>query len=291
MVKTMQTRSNRLFSATARLVVTLATAAVAVALSLAGIIELGATAIAFWRSGAPAAPADLIGRGATIAGLAIACWLALGTVAECLARTSGVVGAAARPLARVIAPQVVRRCVGVALGVGLASGLGATAHAASGPGAWPDPGFAPVQTQSQTASSTPSSTTSSKPSGTPSATTSRTSTLPSASPASTATMPPADLPGPGWVATPPTTRPQVDPRLLTAGTARATADTDDPVQVVVHRGDSLWTITASHLGPFATDDQIAREWPRWYAANQRTIGEDPDLLLPGQVLIAPKAAR
>ena len=53
------------------------------------------------------------------------------------------------------------------------------------------------------------------------------------------------------------------------------------------RGDSLWAIAARHLGPGATDAEVAREWPRWYAANRDTIGADPDLLLPGQVLRVP----
>ncbi|MCK9932070.1 LysM peptidoglycan-binding domain-containing protein [Frankia sp. Mgl5] len=58
-------------------------------------------------------------------------------------------------------------------------------------------------------------------------------------------------------------------------------------EVVVLRGDSLWTIVARHLGPTATTDQIAAEWPRWWSANADVIGPDPDLLLPGQRLLPP----
>ncbi len=57
--------------------------------------------------------------------------------------------------------------------------------------------------------------------------------------------------------------------------------------VTVVRGDSLWSIAARHLGPHATAQQVAREWPRWYAANRRVIGSDPDLIRVGQVLTAP----
>jgi nucleoid-associated protein YgaU len=57
--------------------------------------------------------------------------------------------------------------------------------------------------------------------------------------------------------------------------------------VTVVRGDSLWSIAARHLGPHATDQQVAREWPRWYAVNRRVIGSDPDLIRVGQVLTAP----
>ncbi|WP_238440095.1 LysM peptidoglycan-binding domain-containing protein, partial [Frankia sp. AgB1.8] len=59
---------------------------------------------------------------------------------------------------------------------------------------------------------------------------------------------------------------------------------------VVQRGDSLWTIAARHLGPGATDAQIAAEWPRWWDANRAMIGSDPNLLHPGEQLQSPAAA-
>lgn len=66
-------------------------------------------------------------------------------------------------------------------------------------------------------------------------------------------------------------------------------DVDDEGGYVVHRGDALWNIAARHLGPDATAADIAREWPRWYAANRAVIGADPNLLRPGEVLHAPLA--
>ncbi|HEU4330043.1 MAG TPA: LysM domain-containing protein [Lapillicoccus sp.] len=63
-----------------------------------------------------------------------------------------------------------------------------------------------------------------------------------------------------------------------------------PETVTVTRGDSLWAIAARHLGPGATRQQIAREWPRWYAANRGAIGPNPDLIRAGLVLTAPEAA-
>jgi nucleoid-associated protein YgaU len=59
--------------------------------------------------------------------------------------------------------------------------------------------------------------------------------------------------------------------------------------VVVVPGDCLWTIAADSLGRGTTNAEIAAEWPRWYEANRRVIGADPDLLLPGTVLRAPAA--
>jgi nucleoid-associated protein YgaU len=58
---------------------------------------------------------------------------------------------------------------------------------------------------------------------------------------------------------------------------------------VVVAGDSLWRIAQRALGPDATDQEVAAEWPRWYAANADVIGADPDLVVPGQVLRTPDA--
>jgi nucleoid-associated protein YgaU len=76
-----------------------------------------------------------------------------------------------------------------------------------------------------------------------------------------------------------------DRARLLAPSPRATAATHDVV--TVRRGDSLWAVAARHLGPGAADAQIAREWPRWYAANRDVIGDDPDRLVPGQQLRPP----
>lgn len=59
--------------------------------------------------------------------------------------------------------------------------------------------------------------------------------------------------------------------------------------VVVLRGDSLWAIAARSL-PDGTDDAtIDRTWRAWYAANTSVIGDNPDQLLPGQILQPPTA--
>ena len=58
-------------------------------------------------------------------------------------------------------------------------------------------------------------------------------------------------------------------------------------EVTVRSGDSLWSIAAAALGPFASDADIAREWPRLYAGNRDAIGANPHFLRPGQVLVLP----
>lgn len=64
-------------------------------------------------------------------------------------------------------------------------------------------------------------------------------------------------------------------------------DTSAPEQIVVRLGDSLWDIAADHLGPDATDWEIAASWPRWHAVNRDRIGADPGIILPGMILTVP----
>ncbi|HYH76978.1 MAG TPA: LysM domain-containing protein [Arthrobacter sp.] len=65
---------------------------------------------------------------------------------------------------------------------------------------------------------------------------------------------------------------------------------ESPAEITVLAGDTLWDIAARHLGPAASDVDVALHWPRWYQANKAKIGENPDVLLPGQVLKPPAAA-
>jgi nucleoid-associated protein YgaU len=61
-------------------------------------------------------------------------------------------------------------------------------------------------------------------------------------------------------------------------------------EVVVQLGDSLWAIASRHLGPEASAEATAIAWHQWYAANRDVVGDDPDLIYPGQRLRAPVAA-
>lgn len=90
--------------------------------------------------------------------------------------------------------------------------------------------------------------------------------------------------------------PVTDPGLLAAPPVR---DAQHPIpkpgetsvgETTVLAGDTLWDIAARELGPAATDIDVALHWPRWYQANQAVIGENPNVLLPGQILKPPSAA-
>ncbi|AXH95821.1 LysM peptidoglycan-binding domain-containing protein [Ornithinimicrobium avium] len=98
-----------------------------------------------------------------------------------------------------------------------------------------------------------------------------------------------EVPVPGWTPTAAARSPrtgtvgEVGLVSTAPGASRPAADE----VVVVHAGDTLWDIAARALGERATDQDVAEAWPRWYAANRATIGEDPDLIRPGQQLVAP----
>ncbi|WP_051466094.1 MULTISPECIES: LysM peptidoglycan-binding domain-containing protein [Pseudofrankia] len=118
-----------------------------------------------------------------------------------------------------------------------------------------------------------------------------TPTMPTTAPPPS-TVRPAGMPAGGFPDLTAPTIPSPSPGLDPLGGSAPRGIGEPPgsgssAEVVVHRGDSLWTIAARHLGPSATDAQIAAEWPRWWAANQDAIGPDPGLILPGQRLRPP----
>lgn len=97
---------------------------------------------------------------------------------------------------------------------------------------------------------------------------------------------PTGPPSPASLPQPASAPPAGAPAPATAPPASPTS-TATGATVVVEAGDTLWGIAARHLGPDATDAQIADAWPRWYEANASVIGADPDVVQPGQLLQVP----
>lgn len=63
---------------------------------------------------------------------------------------------------------------------------------------------------------------------------------------------------------------------------------NEPAQVKVSPGDTLWDITATQLDiPRGDHGAIASAWPELYAENRDVIGEDPGLIVAGQQLTVP----
>src|SRR5919107_1532285 len=61
-------------------------------------------------------------------------------------------------------------------------------------------------------------------------------------------------------------------------------------RLVVEPGDSLWSISEKHIGPGATPEQIAYEVERIFELNRDQIGENPNLIFPGQEFFLVSAA-
>ncbi|CAN7287558.1 LysM peptidoglycan-binding domain-containing protein [Terrabacter sp. LjRoot27] len=250
-------------------------------------------------------------------GVLLAAWLALGSLLAVASLLPGAAGRVAGEVAERVTPVAVRKVLTLVLGATVGSmalpaapvssaGSGPSARGAEGhaspaeQASAPDlaPGYAPTDLTPGYAP-TAGSADPSGPSGQASG-----ADLPdipevavvgpgySPTPRHTpqdlvAPAPPRLLDGPGYVPTPPVPVLDADRSRLLAPAPRLATSAHD--LVTVRRGDSLWTIAARHLGPGTSDAQICREWPRWYAANRDVVGDDPDLLVPGQQLRPPSS--
>ena len=241
----------------------------------------------------PARPAD--GLLLCAAGLSalLTLWLVLGLVLSVLSALPGAAGRVARRGAGHVAPPVVRRLAVLALGAGLAVPLvAATASAGAA-----STGTARDETSGRPVSSGPLVTEGAAATAPSASWPTLTSPPRAAGPASAPSVRPTPVPSPGeapdaaWTPSPPDRTRIHDPEGLDLLSRTPAAGHVVDEGVVVRRGDSLWSITGRYLGPSATADEIAREWPRWHEANRDVIGDDPDLIRPGQVLHPPASSR
>jgi hypothetical protein len=239
-------------------------------------------AVQQWRLVSAPGPASIdeaLTLVAAVVAVLLCSWLGLSTLAALLTHLPGEIGRLADRVARAWAPPVARRLAAVLVGAvvtgalapGTALGEAPPPAAAAvpaaplaapagtdlaGPAPLEAPGFAPTE-----------------------------AALPSPGFTATSDAPADDAPAddaPGWVPTRPVHRPQPSAALVVTGHVR-----HEDSEVVVHRGDTLWGIVARQLGPHASDAEVAHAWPRWWAANRQVIGDEPDLIKPGQVLHAP----
>lgn len=255
----------------------------------------------------PARVDEVVGAVLALAAVLVGAWLAVTALASALSHLPGRLGARLEAWSACWSPALVRRVAAVLVGASIGGGI-APASAAGTPAPLPAPGFSatavPAPDFSATAvpapgfsATAPAAAGTGAPSaGAPSAgapgaarVAPSTKTGPAlTSPGFAPTAPPtpgaaSEAPPPGWVPPRPVVRPQPAPALV-AGPGRRSSG-----EVVVLRGDSLWSIVARHLGPGATDAEVARAWPLWWEANRSVVGGDPDLVLPGQVLTVPRS--
>ncbi len=246
--------------------------AAAAVLVWAGLATLPTPGI-FFR-GSVSSLQDAAGFAAAAAGLAVALWWGLGMVLAVVSAALHKAGhAAAAAAAGAFAPAFMKRLAAAAIGLNLVSGAGAAQAAESMPPAGPPqsisvvqgPQNAPVQLQWASTAELRTGADHGQPGG--------------AAAAAAAAEPGGEPPSPHWK---PRAAPSADNVFIRPGRQDAAA------QAVVQSGDSLWSLAAAQLGPHATEADIAAHWPRWYERNRSVIGEQPELILPGQVLEVPE---
>lgn len=248
------------------------------------------------RDGAVATPPltlpELLAAAGAGTGIALLCWWLLALVCACISAVAHTLGAPRlAALTGSWTPAFMRRVVAAVLGINLlAAPLASTADS---------PGLDPLW-HAGTVATAPAYTAgedADPATGTPTgaaATGAAANILPaeSAAPVEPQWIPRAAATDPG-----PMLRPSLRPHRPPAGDevdtpgAAAPNSPAEPVhgasQVVVRSGDSLWSIAAASLGPYASDIDVAMAWPAWYKTNRTVIGADPNFILPGQVLAAP----
>lgn len=219
---------------------------------------------------------QIAGFCAAAAGVLLTLWWVAGSMAAltgCLLHRSGFHAAGGRALS--LAPRPLRRLAAAALGLSLAAGgaLGtatmsaastSVATAAAAAGTTLQTAHPAVADARNAGTATAASATTGQPNADGTA---RPGTAEAAEPVS-----------PLWRPTPP----QPAPGSLLTGSPRP-----EEREVVVAAGDTLWSLAAAHLGPYATDAETADLWPRLYELNRDVIGPDPGLIHPGQVLAMP----
>ena len=158
----------------------------------------------------------------------------------------------------------------------------------------PDPGTAPAPgtpptTPAPTAASTAGAASSPAVSPPSSPPTVMPSPAPSPGTAAMSTPSVADTAPPAALAVPTPPAGSVPPAPSGPVGARAGSPSDpvSPASVTVNPGDTLWAIAAAHLPADADASDVAAAWPAWYAANLAVVGDDPDVIRPGQQLAVP----
>ncbi|NUS35828.1 MAG: hypothetical protein HOQ04_05105 [Pseudarthrobacter sp.] len=266
-----------------------------VALSLLGRGLLDQWAVSASRHQEPSVDA-LLGLAAAASGAALLLWW----ITSLMSAAAGILlehrgHRRAAEAARRLSPVFMQRLAIAALS--LQRGSGVAAHAAV---TIPGPEWAPTAVQSSAAPSDPATVPPAEhgqagsmhqpvPASGPGRVPGSGSASTEGAAVDTGAQAPASLLTPGWQ---PVTL-AVEPGPLAAQQTRPDPGAGSRVPaatVTVLAGDTLWDIVAAHLGPEASDVQIALEWPRWYEANRGLIGPSPDVLLPGQVLVAPAPA-
>lgn len=214
---------------------------------------------------------ELLGlAGAGLGILLLCCWL-FGFVCACICGAAHVLGAARlAAFTAACSPAFMRRLIIAIMGLNLLAAP--LAGASEGPGV--DPLW-----HAQTVATSPALSTAQPTSA-------------AAPPVAPQWTPQAPTIGPDLLMRPTTRQAPLPPSIGSNEPGSETPpapghETSNSSDVVVKSGDSLWSIVAKALGPYSNDVDVALAWPAWYRANEATIGPNPNIIHPGQILHAP----
>ena len=242
------------------------------------VATLVLTRLALEGPGASPRPDEIVLVGLAWLGVAPAAWLGLGCALAIASLVPGAAGRAATRLAERVTPAAVRKLLTLVLGASVAS-------VALPPAFVSTAGTTPVSTSHGTADPVVARDAGTAPALGPGYAPTDLGVAADERPSPGEGPTPDPGPEPGFRPTPPAPVHDGERTTLLAPSPRPTIAVHG--RVTARRGDTLWSIARRHLGPDASDAEVAREWPRWYAANRAVIGDDPDLILPGQQLAPP----
>lgn len=211
----------------------------------------------------PAGPADGILLIVAVLGAALTLWLGLGMALSALSALPGALGQAFSALSDRLAPSAARKVVAFVLGTTLTAALvPGTAVARSGHDASrPSVVVAAQMAFGRLADAAPDA------------------SFRLVNDAVAAADSADAAPSPSW---------SQEGRASTENRATSGARGATPASgVAVKPGDTLWSIAAHRLGPAASSTEIDAEWHRWFAANRAVIGDDANVIEPGQLLSRP----
>lgn len=250
--------------------------------AMTAVLLLDATWTAWATARVQPQPVDAVQVSALGLATLAAVWLTLLVASATASVLPGVLGSWGRRFGALVAPGPCLRIAALLLGTGLVTTAGSAPALAL-----PTPAVTPATAAVTVASGGTSGTSDTALGALPDPSFRSADPTATSEPFVSAASADDCLPRPGWRPARAEVRRETSEVSLVSGCPADAAPTDAS-RLVVHRGDSLWWIAARALGPEATASEIARAWPRWYAANRHVIGDDPDLLLPGQVLTAPQ---
>lgn len=98
---------------------------------------------------------------------------------------------------------------------------------------------------------------------------------------------PAELDGLSLPDRPSSMVPPVEPGSAPVPSTAPTTPRGDDATVEVRPGDSLWSIATTHAPTSTPTHDLGAATRRWFDTNRDVIGDDPDLIHPGQRLTVP----